>query len=208
MNGSVLKHQDHRRQVAARKRPGRHEDRSHHSARAEGREEEAEPPRVLADALGGHERDEHLLRPHPDEHPHRRVEQRPQQPGGAHGERDGLTEVVEDGLRRRGFMAGRRVGLGLGAHEEQEDEGDRVRGRDDPHRVRRRDDGGDDDTRDGGARRLLQGGADGALEAVRREQLRRRQDAREDRAVRGIEEPGARAEDERCDRQVRDRHGP
>ena len=60
----------------------------------------------------------------------------------------------------------------------------------------------------GRARRLLQRGADRPLEPVRREKLPRRQDARQDRAVRGEEEPRPGAQDERDDRELRDADRP
>ncbi len=68
-------------------------------------------------------------------------------------------------------------------------------------------DGRDEHARNGGARRLLERGADGSLEPIRREELLRRQDAGQDRAVRGKEEPRSCAEQERHDRELRDRDG-
>ena len=57
---------------------------------------------------------------------------------------------------------------------------------------------------DGRTRRLLQRRTDRPLEPVRREQLLRRQDARQDRAVGREEEPRAGAEHERDDHELRD----
>ena len=78
---------------------------------------------------------------------------------------------------------------GLGPQEQQDHERRAVRDRDHDRRVRR-DQCGQQHAGRGRARRLLQCGADRPLEPVRGEELPRREEARQDRAVRREEEPG------------------
>ena len=108
--------------------------------------------------------------------------------------------LFADSVLRRRPRRPRGVEHRLGALEEQQRERARVGDRDRDGRVGGHHDGGDEHARDGGAGRLLERGPDRPLEPVRREELLRRQDARQDRAVGGEEEARAGAEHERDDR--------